>query len=132
MVGFDGAVQLKENEPITRDIIKEGQENYFYFDTEPGIAYEVYTDSAMDTQATMYDESKERVGYADDTGTNKNFSFVGSYNKRRYIKVSAKNKATKFRKKLFCMDGTGGHWRCAAVWRKASVRRRQSRNGPAP
>ena len=33
---------------------------------------------------------------------------------------------------LFCMDGTGGHWRCAAVWRKASVRRRQSRNGPAP
>ena len=48
----------------------------------------------MDTQATMYDESKERVGYADNTGTNKNFSFVGSYNKRRYIKVSAKNKAT--------------------------------------
>lgn len=65
VVGFDGAVQLKENEPITRDIIKEGQENYFYFDTKPGIAYEVYTDSAMDTQATMYDESKERVGYAD-------------------------------------------------------------------
>ena len=94
VVGFDGAVQLKENEPITRDIIKEGQENYFYFDTEPGIAYEVYTDSAMDTQATMYDESKERVDYADDTGMNKNFSFVGSYNKRRYIKVSAKNKAT--------------------------------------
>ena len=94
VVGFDGAVQLKENEPITRDIIKEGQENYFYFDTEPGIAYEVYTDSAIDTQATMYDESKERVGYADDTGTNKNFSFVGSYNKRRYIKVSAKDKAT--------------------------------------
>ena len=94
VVGFDGAVQLKENEPITRDIIKEGQENYFYFDTKPGIAYEVYTDSAMDTQATMYDESKERVGYADDTGTNKNFSFVDSYNKRRYIKVSAKNKAT--------------------------------------
>ena len=58
-------LQLKENEPITRDIITEGQENYFYFDTEPGIAYEVYTDSAMDTQATMYDESKERVGYAD-------------------------------------------------------------------
>lgn len=28
------------------------------------------------------------------------------------------------------MDSTGGHWRCAAVWRKASVRRRQSRNGP--
>ena len=94
VVGFDGAVQLKENEPITRDIIKEGQENYFYFDTKPGIAYEVYTDSAIDTQATMYDESKERVGYADDTGTNKNFSFVGSYNKRRYIKVSAKDKAT--------------------------------------
>ena len=94
VVGFDGAVQLKENEPITRDIIKEGQENYFYFDTKPGIAYEVYTDSAIDTQATMYDESKERVGYADDTGTNKNFSFVDSYNKRRYIKVSAKNKAT--------------------------------------
>ena len=94
VVGFDGAVQLKENEPITRDIITEGQENYFYFDTEPGIAYEVYTDSAIDTQATMYDESKERVGYADDTGTNKNFSFVGSYNKRRYIKVGAKDKAT--------------------------------------
>ena len=94
VVGFDGAVQLKENAPITRDIIKEGQENYFYFDTKPGIAYEVYTDSAMDTQATMYDESKERVGYADNTGTNKNFSFVGSYNKRRYIKVSTKNKAT--------------------------------------
>ena len=94
VVGFDGAVQLKENEPITRDIIKEGQENYYYFDTKPGIAYEVYTDSAMDTQATMYDESKERVDYADDTGTNKNFSFVGSYNKRRYIKVSAKDKAT--------------------------------------
>ena len=93
VVGFDGAVQLKENAPITRDIIKEGQENYFYFDTKPGIAYEVYTDSAMDTQATMYDESKERVGYADNTGTNKNFSFVGSYNKRRYIKVSTKNKA---------------------------------------
>ena len=112
VVGFDGAVQLKENEPITRDIIKEGQENYFYFDTKPGIAYEVYTDSAMDTQATMYDESKERVGYADNTGTNKNFSFVGSYNKRRYIKVSTKNKAigsyTLHLKKRFAIPEVNG------------------------
>ena len=112
VVGFDGAVQLKENAPITRDIIKEGQENYFYFDTKPGIAYEVYTDSAMDTQATMYDESKERVGYADNTGTNKNFSFVGSYNKRRYIKVSTKNKAigsyTLHLKKRFAIPEVNG------------------------
>ncbi len=37
---------------------------------------------------------KSGLGDADNTGTNKNFSFVGSYNKRRYIKVSTKNKAT--------------------------------------
>ncbi len=94
VVGFDGAVELTEAEPITRTVITEGQENYYYFDTKPGIAYDIYTDSTMDTQATMYDVNKERVGYADDTGVNKNFSFIGSYDGRRYLKVSVKNSGT--------------------------------------
>ena len=94
MVGFDGAVELTEAEPITRMVITAGQENYYYFDAKPGIAYDIYTDSTMDTQATMYDVNKERVGYADDTGVNKNFSFISSYDSRRYLKVSAKNNET--------------------------------------
>ena len=94
VVGFDGAVELTEAEPITRTVITAGQENYYYFDAKPGIAYDIYTDSTIDTQATMYDVNKERVGYADDTGVNKNFSFVGSYDGRRYLKVSAKNNET--------------------------------------
>lgn len=94
VVGFDGAVELTEAEPITRTVITAGQENYYYFDAKPGIAYDIYTDSTMDTQATMYDVNKERVGYADDTGVNKNFSFIGTYDGRRYLKVSAKNNGT--------------------------------------
>ena len=53
IVGFDGAVELKENRPITRTVLKAGQENYYYFDAKPGIAYDIYTDSSTDTQAMM-------------------------------------------------------------------------------
>lgn len=94
VVGFDGAVELKENAPVTRSVITAGQENYYYFDTKPGIAYDIYTDSSIDTQATMYDVDKERVGYDDNSGLDNNFLFTGAYDGRKYLKVSVKNKGT--------------------------------------
>ena len=94
VVGFDGAVELKENAPVTRSVIKAGQENYYYFDTKPGIAYDIYTDSSIDTQATMYDTTKNQVAYDDNSGLDNNFLFTGAYNGRKYLKVSVKNKGT--------------------------------------
>lgn len=94
VVGFDGAVELKENAPVTRSVIKAGQENYYYFDTKPGIAYDIYTDSSIDTQATMYDTAKNQVAYDDNSGLDNNFLFTGAYNGRKYLKVSVKNKGT--------------------------------------
>lgn len=94
VVGFDGAVELTESTPITRTVLTAGQQNYYYFDTKQGIAYDIYTDSSVDTQATMYDINKERVGYDDNSGLNNNFLFTGSYNGRKYLKVSIKNKGT--------------------------------------
>lgn len=94
IVGFDGAVELKENQDITRDVPKSGQENYYYFDPQPGIAYELYTSSHLDTQGILYDADKERLAYDDDSGWEKNFQFVKSYDGRRYLKVNVKGKAT--------------------------------------
>ena len=94
VVGFAGAAELKENVPITRSVITAGQENYYYFDTKPGIAYDIYTDSSVDTQAAMYDTAKNRVGYDDNAGLDNNFLFTGAYNGRKYLKVSIKNKGT--------------------------------------
>ena len=94
VVGFDGAVELRENAPVTRSVIKAGQENYYYFDTKPGIAYDIYTDSSIDTQATMYDTTKNQVAYDDNSGLDNNFLFTGAYNGRKYLKVSVKNKGT--------------------------------------
>ncbi len=94
MVGFDGAVELKENVPVTRSVISAGQENYYYFDAEPGIAYDIYTESSIDTQAIMYDTGKERVGYDDNSGLDNNFLFTGAYNGRKYLKVNVKNAGT--------------------------------------
>lgn len=94
MVGFDGAAELKENVPITRSVINAGQENYYYFDAEPGIAYDIYTDSSIDTQAVMYDINKVRVGYDDNSGLDNNFLFTGAYNGRKYLKVNVKNNGT--------------------------------------
>lgn len=94
IVDFDGAVELTESAPVTRSVIRVGQENYYYFKGKKGIAYDIYTDSSIDTQATMYDEKKERVGYADDTGLDKNFLFTGAYDGKRYLKVSVKNGGT--------------------------------------
>lgn len=94
VVGFDGAVELKENAPVTRSVIKAGQEHYYYFDTKLGIAYDIYTDSSIDTQATMYDTAKNQVAYDDNSGLDNNFLFTGAYNGRKYLKVSVKNKGT--------------------------------------
>ncbi|MBD5087257.1 MAG: DNRLRE domain-containing protein [Clostridiales bacterium] len=44
IVGFDGAAELKEGEILTRDVLTSGQENYYYFDPEPGVAYELYSE----------------------------------------------------------------------------------------
>lgn len=94
MVGFDGAVELKENQDITRDVLKSGQENYYYFDPQPGIAYELYTTSQLDTQGILYGTDKERLAYDDDSGLEKNFQFVKGYDGRRYLKVNVKGNAT--------------------------------------
>lgn len=94
VVGFDGAVELKGNAPVTRSVIKAGQENYYYFDTKLGIAYDIYTDSSIDTQATMHDTAKNQVAYDDNSGLDNNFLFTGAYNGRKYLKVSVKNKGT--------------------------------------
>ncbi len=94
IVGFDGAEELKENVPLTRSVIHAGQENYYYFETKPGIAYDIYTESSIDTQAMMYDMSKERVGYDDNSGLDNNFLFTGAYEGRKYLKVNVKNNGT--------------------------------------
>ena len=94
IVGFEGAAELKENVPLTRSVINAGQENYYYFDTKPGIAYDIYTESSIDTQAIMYNANKERVGYDDNSGLDNNFLFTGAYNSRRYLKVNVKNNGT--------------------------------------
>ncbi len=94
IVGFDGAEELKENIPVTRSVTSAGQENYYYFETKPGIAYDIYTESSMDTQAVMYDLGKERVGYDDDSGMDHNFLFTGAYESRKYLKVNVKNNGT--------------------------------------
>lgn len=94
VVGFDGAEELKENVPVTRSVINAGQENYYYFDAKPGIAYDLYTESSIDTQAVMYDANKERVGYDDNSGLDNNFLFTGAYNGRKYLKVNVMNNGT--------------------------------------
>lgn len=94
IVGFEGAAELKENVPVTRSVINAGQENYYYFDTKPGIAYDIYTESSIDTQAVMYDTNKERVGYDDNSGLDNNFLFTGTYDSRKYLKVNVKNNGT--------------------------------------
>ena len=94
IVGFDGAEELKENVPVTRSVTSAGQENYYYFETRPGIAYDIYTESSIDTQAAMYDTNKERVGYDDNSGMDHNFLFTGAYEGRKYLKVNVKNNGT--------------------------------------
>lgn len=94
VVGFDGAVELKEGIDLTRDVLRAGQENYYYFETTPGIAYDLYSTSKLDTQATLYDSEKNRLAYDDNSGLENNFSFVKCYDGRTYIKVSAKGNDT--------------------------------------
>lgn len=94
VVGFEGAVELKENQDITRDVLKSGQENYYYFNPQPGIAYELYTTSDLDTQGILYSGSKERLDYDDNSGLDENFRFVRAYDGRHYLKVNTKGKVT--------------------------------------
>lgn len=94
IVGFDGAVRLTENQEITRDVVSDRQENYYFFDTKPGIAYDLYTTSDLDTQGTLYHENKERFGFDDNSGVGNNFAFVGSYNGRKFLKVMTKGTGT--------------------------------------
>ncbi|MCH5266692.1 MAG: hypothetical protein J1F02_12390, partial [Lachnospiraceae bacterium] len=68
--------------------------NYYYFDAKPGIAYDLYTTSTLDTQGTLYDADKNRLGYDDNSGLENNFAFVQSYDGRRYLKVGTKGTAT--------------------------------------
>ena len=92
ITGFDGAVELKEGQDITRDVLTAGQENCYYFDAKPGIAYDLYTASVLDTQGILYDSDKNRLAYDDNSGQGNNFAFVNSYDGRRYLKVSTKGK----------------------------------------
>ncbi|MCM1440224.1 MAG: DNRLRE domain-containing protein, partial [Roseburia sp.] len=122
-VGFEGAVELKENQPVTRDVLKAGQENYYYFDTEPGTAYDIYTESSADSQGILYDKDKKRTGYDDDSGLDRNFLFTGAYDGRRYLKVSLKDKATGtytlYLKKRFAVPepvGTAGQDSYTLTW----------------
>lgn len=92
VVGFEGARELKASETVSCSVVSSAQENFYYFDAKQGIAYDIYTDSSVDTQASMYDENKENVGYDDNSGLGRNFLFTGSYDGRRYIKVSIKDK----------------------------------------
>ncbi len=94
IVGFDGAVELKENESITREVLASGQENYYYFDPKKDIAYDLYTTSTLDTQGILYDKDKKRIDFDDNSGEGDNFSFVQSYDGRRYLKVSTKGTDT--------------------------------------
>lgn len=94
VVGFDGAEELKENVPVTRTVLRAGQENYYYFDAVPGIAYDLYTESTLDTQGTLYDTDKNRLAYDDNSGQGNNLAFTQGHDGRRYLKVSTKNGGT--------------------------------------
>ncbi len=97
VTGFDGAVELKENIPIRRDVTKAGQENYYYFEPEKGIAYELYTSDSdnpaqmADTQGTLYDKEKNRLAFDENSGHGNNFMFVRSYDGRTYVRVKETN-----------------------------------------
>lgn len=94
VVGFDGAVELKEGQELIREVLQAGQENYYYFDAKPGIAYVLTTSSNVDTQGTLYNTEKVRLQYDDNSGLENNFAFVQSYEGRRYLKVGTKGTAT--------------------------------------
>ena len=123
IVGFDGATELKESEPVTRTVIKGGQEDYYYFDAKPGVAYDLYTDSNADTQGVLYDEQKNRIEYDDDSGINKNFLITGKYDSRRFLKVSINDNQTGdytlYFKKRFSIPepiGTKGEDKYTITW----------------
>ena len=92
VVGFDGAVELFEDVPMQRTVSVSGKEDYFYFNPQPGIAYELYTTLDLDTQGLLYDGAKNRIGYNDDGGENKNFKFVRGYDGKTYLKINTKGK----------------------------------------
>ena len=93
-VGIDGAAYLTENNPITKEAIQTGQEDYYYIEGEKGITYDIYTDSNADTQAILYNADKEQIGYDDDSGLGKNFLLTGNFDQRTYIKVRTKDAGT--------------------------------------
>lgn len=84
-------MELSEDNPVTREVIAAGQENYYYFQGESNVAYDIYCESALDTQATEYDENKNRIAYDDNSGLNNNFMFTGTFSEKRFFKVSVKN-----------------------------------------
>lgn len=100
VVGFDGAVELKENTPMKREIVKAGQENYFYFEPEKGIAYELYTSDSdnqarlINAQGTLFDKEKNRLAFDEDSGYGNNFMFVRSYDGKSYVRVKETNNKT--------------------------------------
>lgn len=94
VIDFEGAVELSESSPVTREVTASGQENYYYFQGERDVAYDIYCESALDTQATQYDANRNRIAYDDNSGLNNNFMFTGTFNDKRFFKVSIKDKAT--------------------------------------
>ena len=87
---FTNATQLIEDKPLQRSVRVSGQEDGYYFTTQPGIAYDLYTTSNLDTQGLLYDASYNRIAYNDNGGENLNFRIVSSYDKKTYLKVNTK------------------------------------------
>lgn len=100
MTGFEGAAELKENTPIKRDVVKAGQENYYYFEPEKGIAYELYTSNSdnptqvLDTQGTLYSAEKNRMDFDENSGYGNNFMFIKSFDGKTYVRVKETNDKT--------------------------------------
>lgn len=123
VVGFEGAVELKEGQEFTRTVAAAGQENYYYFDAKPGIAYELYATGALDTHASVYDADKNRLDYSDNDGLENNFRFVSAHDGRRYLKVGTKGadtgSYTLILRKRFAVpepEGTRGEDRYTISW----------------
>lgn len=90
--GFEGAMPLVVNQPESRTMVANEQENYFIFQPEKDIAYEFLTVGAVDTRITLYDENKKRIAYDDNSADGVNAGIIRGFKESEgtiYVKVTS-------------------------------------------
>ncbi len=89
---FDGAVELKRKPKfIMRTVLKADRKTIITLMQKPGIAYDIFIRIPPRTHQQAYDTGKERVGYDDNSGLNRNFLFTGTYERKKIIGKSEEN-----------------------------------------